>query len=263
MQANGNKSLLKNVDYGHEHVYSAWPSWITLALLLPTILILFQIATSLIGLWSSQRAYPFQLDAEEGFILNQAISLAHGQTIYPPIDQPPFLVGNYTPLFPWIYSRVHGATATLASLPLGRLLVELATLACALCLAFIVGWRTRRLLLALLAPLLFLVSYEVFHWSAFVRVDLPALFLTVAGLGVFLTVRHRWGLVLSAALLVAAAYTRQTAVLAPLACAAALLLHDRRRLAWFLVPYAALALIAFSLLQWRTGGGVLPPHGHV
>lgn len=232
----------------------AWPSWVMLALLVPTLLLLGSLLLPLARHWQASRAYPFQIDAEEGFILGQARTLAQGGTIYPPIDRPPYLVGNYTPFFPWIYSFWQGGPVGPESLPTGRLLVELAALGAALGLGLIVALRTRRLLPALLVPLLLLGTYEVPHWGRFVRVDLPALALTVGGLGVFLLVRPRWGLILSAALFVAAAYTRQTAILAPAACAGALILNDRKRLAWFLIPYAGLGLGLFLWLEWATGG---------
>jgi len=218
------------------------------------VLILAALLIPLAQHWRAARDYPFQLDAEEGFILNQALTLARGGSLYTPITRPPFLVGNYTPLFPWVYSWLTGTRATPRSLPLGRALVQLAALGAALALAGIVLARRRRVLSALLAPLLFLSAYEVFHWGAFVRVDLPALFFTVAGLGAFLLIRPRWGMVAAAVLFVLAAATRQTAILAPLACALALALHDRKRLAWFLIPYAGLGLLGFAWLEWRTGG---------
>lgn len=207
--------------------------------------------------WGTQRAFPYQLDAEEGFILNQAVTLARGGCIYGSLRQPPFVVGNYPPLFPWAYSLATGAQATLQSLPAGRLMIQLAAALSALLLGLIAGLRTRRWLPALLAPLLFFCSWEVAHWSAFVRVDFPALLFTAAGLGVFLTVRPRWGAALAALLFVAAGYARQTALLAPLACIIALTLNDRRRLAWFLIPYAGLGLAVLIWLQAKTGGEFL------
>ena len=204
--------------------------------------------------WDASRKYSFQLDAEEGFILNQALTLAAGESIYAPIDEPPFLVGNYTPLFPWVYGLFNGPRADVKSLPLGRLLVQLATLAAALALGLTAGLHGRRWLPALLAPALFLATYEVHNWSAFVRVDLPALALSVTGLGVFLLWRRRAGLVIAAVIFVAAAFTRQTAVLAPLACAVMLLLRDRRRLLWFAGPWVVGGLVVLGWLQIATGG---------
>ncbi len=229
------------------------PLWIVLVACL--ILLGWSAGGPLVGRWDASRKYSFQLDAEEGFILNQALTLTAGESIYSPIDEPPFLVGNYTPLFPWIYGLVNGPRADMKSLPLGRLLVQLATLAVALALGLTAGIRSRQWLPALLAPALFLATYEVHNWSAFVRVDLPALALSATGLGVFLLWRRRAGLVIAALIFVAAAFTRQTSVLAPLACAVMLLLlRDRRRLLWFAGPWVVGGLVVLGWHQIATGG---------
>ena len=58
--------------------------------------------------------FPYQIDPEEGFILNQAMRLGRGQSIYSPIDQPPFLAGTYAPVFPYVVSRGPGLALELA-----------------------------------------------------------------------------------------------------------------------------------------------------
>ncbi|MCE5231363.1 glycosyltransferase family 39 protein [bacterium] len=207
--------------------------------------------------WSASLAYPFQMDETEGFILLQADAIARGESIYNPIDQPPYLVGNYPPLFQIIYAAVVGSKASLWSLAYGRMLTIAATLLSAIFLAAISFRMTRRILPALLAPLLFLVSYETFQWSAFVRVDMPALAFTLGGLLVFIFSQRRANLIISGLLFTAAAYTRQTAILAPLACTIALLIHDRRRLAYFLVPMLLTAALALIILEWTSHGEFL------
>jgi hypothetical protein len=227
---------------------------LALAPLLAAVLALFWLHSGLYRSWMPGLSYRYQIDAEEGFILDQALTLARGGSIYRPLDHAPFLVGNYTPLFPWIYGLLNGPRANPESLPLGRKLVQSSTLLAALGLLLIAGGRTRRLLPALLAPLVFLVSYETVHWSAFVRVDLPALALTLAGLACFLSIRRERGVVAAALLFVAAFFTRQTSVLAPLACLIALALHDRRRLIRFALTLAVAGGLAFLALQWASGG---------
>lgn len=229
-------------------------------LLIPNIFLMLAIAVlgclslHLFGRWQAALQYPFQMDASEGFILEQATAIARGQSIYGPIDRPPFLVGNYPPLFQTFYAAFVGPKASLWSLVHGRILTIVATLICALLLAAIAAWITRRALPAILAPFLFLVTYEVYLWSPLVRVDFPALALTLSGLLVFIVSNRRWSLALSGLLFTAAFYTRQTAILAPLACALALALHDRRRLPWFIGPAAVVALIVLLILQKASGG---------
>jgi hypothetical protein len=86
-------------------------------------------------------------------------------------------------------------------------------------------------------------------------VDLPSLALTLAGWAVLMGTRRRGGVVVAALLMVAAGYTRQTAVLAPLAATIALAWsRDWRRLGWFLIPYAGVGLAALAIAQLATGG---------
>ena len=208
----------------------------------------------LIRRWHIVDTYPFQMDVQEGYLLNQAISLANNGTIYPSLQEPPFLVGNYPPLYPWVYGWFNGPEARMASLPIGRLLAQVSVALAALMLGLIVAARTRRVLPALLAPLLLLITFEVYDWSAYARVDLPALMLTLSGMAVFLLVRAQWGLVLAGVLFVAAGLTRQTVLLAPASCVVALAIHDRSRLMWLVGTMAVAGLVALGGLQWATDG---------
>ncbi len=192
--------------------------------------------------------YPYQLDAEEGFVHLQGVDLLEGRSIYSPIDKEPYLVGNYPPGYPAMVAVALKAGAT--GLPAGRIVVALASALIGVLLLSIGRLVSSRWSAALLAPLLFYVSYEFYTWAPFSRVDLPALALTLAGILTFTRGSSRpAGLVLSALWFVAAAYTRQTAILAPIACSFALLMTDRRRLGWFLVPYLGLGLGAFLILN--------------
>ncbi len=207
--------------------------------------------------WGAVVAYPYQIDVTEGYLLEQAAALARGESIYRPVDETPFLVGNYPPLMPWVYGMLNGARADSRSLPLGRWLVVAATVATTLLIGWIVWRRGGRIGPAVAAGLVFIVSYEVHQWSALVRVDLPALALTLAGLALFVSSPRRWPTVASGLLFVAAVYTRQTMLAAPAACAVSCLLFDRRRLAWLAGPALAVGVAALVALQAGTDGEFL------
>lgn len=229
----------------------AWRS-LTLLPALLAMLFLFQWPA---WRWGECQKYAYQLDAEEGFILNQALMLGRGESIYQPIGQPPYLVGNYPPLFPWALRWINGPTATKQSLPRGRMLVAGAACAVGLLLIVTVYGHTRRIIPALLAPLLFLVSYEVYHWTPFVRVDHPALALTLLGAALFiLGSERRWTLMAAGAAWLAAGYTRQTAILAPLAAAIALGTVHPRQLGWMMAPWAGGGLAILAVMQSTTHG---------
>ena len=85
------------------------------------------------------------------------------------------------------------------------------------------------------------------YWLPLLRVDLLSAALSLAGLYVFV----RWrSLVLAAVLFVAALFTKQTAVAAPLACVVALALERQWRSLGIL---AALASALAVLLAWSLG----------
>jgi hypothetical protein len=209
---------------------------------------------SVLDRWDVSRGFPYQLDIEEGFIFNQAVLIARGESIYQPIDSPPWLVGNYPPLFPALFALVNGDHIGFLSLPAGRILVQVIVLICLLILGLTVGLHTWRLDLALLSMGLFMATYELNQWSAFVRVDFAALMFTLAGLAVFLRVGHWIGLVISSLLFTCAIFTKQTAVLAPLACLISLLISERRHVLWFILPGLVVSLLLSCFFHASTEG---------
>lgn len=202
--------------------------------------------------WSVAASYPYQLDREEGFILNQAVQLKAGATIYPDLKDYPYTVGNYPPVFPALYAVALGLGGS--GIGAGRFLVIVFVVGIVLLMAGIVHQFTKRRDAALLAPLLFLVTYELNYWMPFARVDLPALFFSLLGFFLFCRTGTRW-LVASAVAFAMAVYTKQTQLAAPLACAAALAWARRWRdlglLSGVLVGVGAVA--GFALLA-ATGG---------
>lgn len=196
--------------------------------------------------------FPFEMDGEEGFVFLDAVTVRTHQPLYQSIETEPYVVGNYPPLFAWALSCFIDPDHP--SLRAGRLIVAVSSILIVQLLILIVFSRTRRLIPSFLAPLLFLVTYEFHNWSAFCRVDLPALALTLLGLYIFINTRRLWGTYLSALVFVLAAFTRVTSVLAPAACCLSMLLYDRRRLAWFLIPYLGLGVGAFAIFDYATGG---------
>ena len=211
-------------------------------------------ARTVLERWSASRDYPYQLDIEEGYVLNQAVSIARLQSIYQPIDSPPWLVGNYPPLFPALFALINGDRIGLVSLPAGRMLVQVNVLACLLMLGLAVGLCTRRVDLALLSMFLFMATYELNQWSAFVRVDFAALMFTLAGLAVFLRVEHRAGMIVSSLFFTCAIFTKQTALLAPLACLISLLVTRRHHAPWFILPGLVIALFLSCCFHAVTDG---------
>lgn len=223
------------------------------------VLVAFLIA-ALLGLAASVASLqlPYQLDYGEGPLLNHAYRLAQGVQIYTRgLRDYPYLVVNYPPVYIYVYSclgRMFGW-----SLGVGRAISLGASLAVALSLGAIVYALCRDRVATGVAALAFLGHPYVVEWSGYARVDLLALALASAGLAVAVWhPRKPWSPYASAMLMVMAAFTRQSYLLAfPLGALVQFYVHDRRQAAAFGVTLGVtVGLLAIALNQ-ATGGGAL------
>jgi hypothetical protein len=200
----------------------------------------------------------FPLDYGEAPLVDQAMRLAAGQNIYKPdLSAPPYTISNYPPLYvavlaPWV--GIFGP-----SFSEGRLLSTLCAWLAAACLAVMIHTHSRDRWAALLTGLAFITLPYVTHWSAFLRVDLLALALSLLALTVLVRwPAGRWSVVAAGLLLVASVYTRQSyALAAPLAAVVWLWFgtHSPRRALALAGLVAGLGLALFLLLQVVTSGG--------
>lgn len=158
--------------------------------------------------------FPYPLDYGEAPLVDQAMRLIAGETLYRPhLETPPYTISNYPPLY---------VTAVAPFIALfgpnfwgGRLLSTLSALAAGVFLGLSVYQLRRDWLAALVAAGLFWAFPFVVHWSGLLRIDLLALALSLAGLYVLVRApESRRGLLGGAVLLTAAAYTRQSYALA-------------------------------------------------
>ena len=163
-------------------------------------------------------SHRYPLDYGEAPLVDQAMRLAAGQSIYrPDLSSPPYTISNYPPLYP--LSMLPFVKLLGPNFWAGRAISLLSTLASGVFLALIVYTHSSDRLAAVVTGLLFLAIPYVVGWSSLARVDMFALALSTAGLYVVTRWPTTWrGLVVSALLLVAAIYTRQSyALAAPLA----------------------------------------------
>ncbi|MCK4314502.1 MAG: glycosyltransferase family 39 protein, partial [Anaerolineae bacterium] len=198
----------------------------------------------------------YPLDYGEAPLVDQAMRLAAGQSIYrPDLSSPPYTISNYPPLYPLSmapFVKLFGP-----NFGAGRVISLLSTLASATFLALIVYTYSQDRLAAMITGMLFLSIPYVVGWSPMARVDMLALALSTAGL----YVAARWpttrrGLVISALLLVAAIYTRQSyALAAPLAAFVWLLTQDWRQALRLAGLVGGISLVLFLALNVVTGGG--------
>ncbi len=179
-------------------------------------------------------AYPFQLDPIESKVLQHALWFGAGHPVYFALGpEPPWVVGNYPPLFPWLCSL--GVDSALPDFAWPRTLALLSTLAAGLLLAATVWRATRSVGLALLGAGLWWSTHEVYRWVPLCRVDLPALALGAAGLALGIALWGRWSwprLLGVCALFWLAWLTRQSQVLLPLALVVGMFAGGQRAWAW-------------------------------
>jgi hypothetical protein len=201
--------------------------------------------------------HPYPLDYGEAPLVDQAMRLAAGQNIYrADVSTPPYTISNYPPgyvLSLALFVKLFGPNFWA-----GRLISLLSSLAAGSCLALIVYEFSREKLAAWAAALLFWAIPYVVHWSPLLRIDLLALALSLAALTVLVRrPEGRRSLVVGAALLTAAIYTRQSyALAAPLAAFVWLWTQGGWRRAFTLAALVAGAsLLLFLGLNLATGGG--------
>ncbi len=198
---------------------------------------------------------PWSRDYGEGAVLAMAQVLAEEGTYFTSLRDYPLVTGNYPPVFIGLV-RV-GMALFGPGIFFPRLLSILATLGLVAALFLLLLRLTADRTLSLALAFLFLAPWFVQTWGALARVDMLALFLSVAGLLVFVHTADESGprRYLAFPLFWLAFFTRQNALLAPAAVLLHLLLGEDRRAAVraalvFLLPLLAL----FGLLVFVTSG---------
>ena len=156
--------------------------------------------------------FPFSVDYGEGFLLGQGKDLASFRGIYPPIDEPHWLVSNYPPLYPMIAAI--GVKLFGVQFYFGRIVSLAGILMAGFCLYRMTFIQTRSRLAGWIAMLAWFASYPVYDWGTHHRVDSLGIGLEALGL---LFLLRRENLKLAAAFFLLALFTRQTIVMGPLA----------------------------------------------
>jgi hypothetical protein len=198
----------------------------------------------------------YPLDYGESPLVDQAVRLAAGRPIYrTDLSSPPYTISNYPPLYP--LSMVPFVKLFGPNFWAGRVISLSSTLASAAFLALIVYAYSQDRLAAMVTGLLLLAIPYVVHWSSLARVDMLALALSTAGLYVIARWPTTWrGVLISALLLVAAIYTRQSyGLAAPLAAFVWLLTYDWRQALKLAGLVGGISLVLFLVLNLLTGGG--------
>ncbi len=205
-------------------------------------------------------AYPYELDYGEGIVLWQAAHVSTLATAYHPITQYPYIVFHYPPLYHAVSLVVSKLTGDL--LLAGRLVSLLSTLGICLTLAWIVyrsaparAPKMAKAAGAILAGAL-PCGLKTMDWAQLMRVDMLALWLTFAGLALFIVGRTAVSRYAAFVLFIAALYTRQTLIAGPLACLLVATILNTRKGIKLLAFAVVLGAAVMTWLELATHGQI-------
>jgi hypothetical protein len=205
--------------------------------------------------------FPFGLDYGEAPLVDQARRLWTGISIYPlPAAAPPYVISNYPPIFP--------ALAGLLTVPFGlppfqsgRAISLAAALITTGVIAALGTQTAGNRLAGWGAAALFLAHPFVTLWASLARVDMLALCLSLLGLWLVYRKQTPANLLLAGGCLLAAAFTRQSNLLAAPLAAVIWLWSQRSRagMRWAWLVFGGGLLLAgaafFAALNAATQGG--------
>lgn len=197
--------------------------------------------------------YPQPLDYGEGPILNQVRYLLQGRNYYKDINSPPYIIGNYPPVFNLLSLLLVPIFGI--SFATGRTIAFLAVLATAYIIYRIVLFFTGNKIISFLSALFYLAIDYIYVWGIYMRIDTLSIFFNM--LGIYWVIRYeddykklKWCILF----FLLALYTRQS-MIAGTAGAYIYLLTKDRKTAGRLIGYTALyGAFAFLVLTVITKG---------
>jgi hypothetical protein len=201
--------------------------------------------------------FPYAVDYGEAPIMDQVERILSGKTLYRnTLDDPPYVISNYPPLFLLIYAGFY----KISGLPLimaGRFISLVSTVISAILLAHLAKSLTSNWVSALFTGGVFLGHPYLFTWSGLARVDSLALMLCIAGISI---VYHHWRTwlwtLVASFIFLSSIFTRQSYLLAgPLAAFIWLWTKDRSRSLFFLTLLVIECLGLLLLINTLSSGG--------
>jgi 4-amino-4-deoxy-L-arabinose transferase-like glycosyltransferase len=174
---------------------------------------------------------PYQYDYGEGFHWAISDTLSHGQNVYHGLNEEPYVTMVYTPLY-YLTSAL-GIKIFGSSLAMGRGLSLLCSILSCVLIFGIVKKITTRTIPAITAGCLPLTVGFFEFWSVMFRVDALALCFSLAGLFAVVKGIGNKTIYWAVPLFLAAIFTKQSYVVAPVATIVYLFFKDRGRSFYF------------------------------
>ena len=203
-----------------------------------------------LGLTALRLVYPYEVEWNEGAVLDHAIRILGGKPLYatPSLEFAAFI---YTPIYYHLVAGLMKITGV-AMMP-GRLISILSTLLTALLIGRITQRETKSTLLAFSSAALYIAFYHVtgFFYDI-VRMDALSLFLAVAAIYTVLYVRKGY---IGAAILIALAYFTKQQMLCFWPAIALWLFIRNPKQAYIFITISITLLLAVSLILNTTTHG--------
>jgi hypothetical protein len=200
--------------------------------------------------------FPYELAAGEELLLRDAVHILSGRPVYADVNDFPFIVSNYPPLFALLSSLLLPRLGV--SLTASRVVASLSTLLCAALVGAIVFEGSRSKVAGAICGGTFLGSMFVYQWGAWGRVDSTAILFSLLAI----LVAQRWenwgGVTVATLFCLLSLYTKQTQWAAPLAIFVWLLSRrDWRRALGFALLLGGVGGLIFLVLNALTSGQIL------
>ena len=207
-------------------------------------------------LYSAIQVYgiPYGIDFGEGYLADASLKIITGHNPYHAIQNPPWIVCSYPPLYPiinGILMLIFGPNL----LP-GRFIATASFLAI-LGLVILIFRKLGAIstIAVISAGLLFAFPWPV-RWAQVVRVDTLGIALTLGGFYAWIKSENKSDAILSAVLFACAVFTKQSLLSAPVALLIYAFISRDRRKYMFLFLFIGLVAILYAVSDILTGGGI-------
>jgi hypothetical protein len=241
-----------------------------------TYAVIIETAGILLAIWAIARlfmhcwaylCFPLPLDDGEGHVLNMALFISHGKLPYLPINEPPYIVTNYPPVFQSISALIYPFTRDMSIIPgvtvfPGLIVDRMISIMSGIAIAFLIYKTSTKLKSgstgAAISSMLFIAMPIVYFWLPIGKPDMLAICLGLLGLYTAIVNIDRGNRILiSLVFLIMALFTKQNEVAPFLGILLFLIIkRDRRWLSFLLFYLIAIAAIA-GVLEIATQGEFL------
>ncbi len=197
--------------------------------------------------------FPYELAAGEELLLRDAVQVVRGKPIYSDVNDFPFVVSNYPPVFAALSAFLFPVLGQ--SLAATRLAATVSTLLAGVFIGAIIYEESGKALASASCGAAYLASVFVYQWGAWGRVDTTALVFSLLAILVILRWTDWRGTLLAAFCCLLSVFTKQTQWAAPLAITLWLLWRrEWRHAVGFTLTLGSVGIAAFLLLTVASDG---------